>query len=222
MQERRIFTTADGSHSISLGDSDLTYHSRHGAVQESRHVFIEAGLFFRASTLNSLKILEIGFGTGLNAFMTLLEATRRNWTIHYDTYELYPLSPEQVRLLNYPEILEATSCQEAWEQLHDCPWEQLMTWSPHFHFQKHRQAFQEIDARDQYDLIYFDPFAPEADPPSWGKPFLEQMYRALRQEGVLTTYCAKGVVKRTLKSIGFTVETLPGPPGKREMTRAIK
>lgn len=222
MPEVEIFKTQDGSHSVLSQEFGVSYHSRYGAVQESRHVFIEAGLFFKAITTKELRILEIGLGTGLNAFLTLLEAERHQLRIHYQAIEAFPLSVEQARLLNYPEMLQAQDYQTQFLTLHECPWEVEAAITPSFHFKKCRQRFETIDEREQFDVIYFDAFAPEAQPELWDIPVLSRMYNALRSQGILVTYCAKGVVKRRMRSLGFEVETLPGPPGKREMIRCVK
>ena len=222
MSELQVYLTADGSHSI-ISPQGLSYHSKHGAVQESRHVFVEAGLQHRATDASSLNILEIGFGTGLNALLTLQEALQKQWSIHFTTYELYPLEEDKVKELNYPELLKLNQEEKtAFYQMHTCAWEQPINIHPLFEFQKFQQSFHDIQSQSAFDIIYFDPFAPEAQADLWDLPLLKKMYQALRSQGVLTTYCAKGIVKRRLKSLGFQVEALPGPPGKREMTRAIK
>lgn len=219
MQARKILLTGDGSHSI-FSASGILYHSRHGAVEESRHVFIEAALKYRLADKSHLRILEIGFGTGLNAFLTYLETLSHPCQIQYHTYELYPLSLEEICQLNYPTVIEVPQEQRVFEQLHSSDWERAISISPQFSLQKFQESFISINAVGQYDLIYFDPFAPNDQPEFWEEAFLLKMRNALKPGGVLTTYCAKGVVKRTLRKVGFTVENLPGPPGKREMTRA--
>ncbi len=220
--DRRLFITADGSHSIATGSDDLAYHSRHGAIQESRHVFIDAALHHRGASQKQLSILEIGLGTGLNALLTWLAAEQVPYSIRYTAYELFPLSVEQVVQLNYPTLLGQDQVSTQLAQLHDCSWEEVHQLSPQFQFCKHQQHFDQIDDVDRYDIIYFDAFAPEAQPELWETPLLAKMYRSLKDDGLLSTYCAKGVVKRRLKALGFTIEAIPGPPGKREMTRAIK
>ncbi len=218
----RLFITADGSHSVATGDGSLTYHSKHGAIQESQHVFIDAALHYKALQTQALWVLEIGFGTGLNAFMTFLEAEKKSLQIAYTTYELFPLPVAQAQELNYPKTLAAAEFQAIFQQMHHCSWEAPHALSPTFQFQKYQQSFLTIEALAQFDIIYFDVFAPEAQPDLWDEVLLGKMYRALKPGGLMTTYCAKGVVKRRLKAVGFTVESIPGPPGKREMTRALK
>lgn len=217
-----IFETQDGSHSILSTQYGVPYHSKYGAVQESRHVFIEAGLYFKSFQKKELAILELGFGTGLNALLTLLEAEQRGWKIYYETVEAFPVLAAQVHQFNYTRILNATQWQAAFLRMHEGAWATELPISPNFTFRKIKEHFQNINASEQFDIIYFDPFAPSAQPELWEAPLLKVMYQALLPQGVLVTYCAKGVVKRALKSVGFQVESLPGPPGKREMTRAIK
>lgn len=222
MKELEIFNTQDGSHSVFSPIFGVSYHSKYGAIQESQHVFIAAGLLEKAATQKEVSILEIGFGTGLNALMTLLEAERRHLTIHYTGVENYPLSLEEASTLNYPEILEAPSHRSVFEEMHRIPWGEPKTLSSSFHFTKLKQKFEDLSLKDTFDVIYFDAFAPSAQPELWETEVLGIMYDALKADGILVTYCAKGSVKRALKSLGFTIEALKGPPGKREMTRAKK
>ena len=221
-QSPRIFETRDGSHSIFSETHGVSYHSKYGAVQESQHVFIEAGLYYKMRGKKQLSVLEIGLGTGLNAFMTLLEAERHQIRIDYTAVEAFPIGLEEAAQLNYPQALQAGQWQDSFLPLHACPWEQTCPLSPHFNFLKLQRKFEELAFPESFDVIYFDAFAPGAQPELWEPPVMETMYRALQPEGVLTTYCAKGSVKRTFKALGFTIEALPGPPGKREMTRALK
>ena len=220
-----LFLTEDGSHSIYSEQLGVSYHSKHGAIQETQHVFIKAGFnHILQQTPNEINILEIGFGTGLNAFMTFLESEHQPilTTINYFAIEAYPLSMEQVFELNYVERLDAAGYQDVFLKMHSCEWSQVHPLSKKFNFQKLLMNFEDIDFQNQMDLIYFDAFAPDVQPQLWEENLMAKMFNALRSQGVLTTYCAKGVVKRTLKSVGFFIESLPGPPGKREMTRAIK
>lgn len=215
-----IFITSDGSHSVFNEPLGVSYHSRHGAIQETNHVFIDAGLRFKAVVQQELRILETGFGTGLNAYMTLLEARRRNLTVYYETWEAYPLGPEAWAQLNYPALLEPEASESLFETMHQCPWSEPRAITEGFTLLKHQGSFHEIQHQQQFDLIYFDAFAPDAQPDLWTPELLQRMFHALKPEGALVTYCAKGYVKRNLKQVGFEVETLPGPPHKREMIRA--
>lgn len=217
-----LFETADGSHSLFSGQYGVSYHSRHGAIQETQHVFINAALRLKALTQQNIHILEIGFGTGLNAYMTLLEATKRNLNIQYTAIEAYPISYQQANDLNYSELLKKEAYQSLFLKMHADNWEELQQLTDHFQFIKFQKKFEDLTFENQFDIIYFDAFAPNSQPELWEADVLSIMYKALKKEGVLVTYCAKGVVKRTLKAIGFQIEALKGPPGKREMTRAIK
>lgn len=217
-----IFITSDGSHSVFNEPLGVSYHSKHGAIQETNHVFIGAGLRFKAVVQQELRILETGFGTGLNAYMTLLEAQRRNLNIFYESWEAYPLIQAQWQQLNYPMLLEPDAVNPLFEQFHEVPWETPVVLSESFTLLKRKGPFHAIAHQESFDLIYFDAFAPDAQPDLWTPELLAKMFEALKPEGALVTYCAKGYVKRNLKQVGFTVETLPGPPFKREMIRACK
>jgi len=221
MSEDKIYITEDGSHSIHSGKFDVGYHSKHGAIKEAHHVFIDAALRFKAVVQKDIRILEIGFGTGLNAFVTLLESVKRNLQISYTAIEAYPVSMDQVNTLNYAEQLNPLF-QDAFLQMHQCEWEMPVVIQDQFTLDKRLMKFEDIDDQEQFDIIYFDAFAPNAQPELWSEEIMQCMYKALKKDGILTTYCAKGIVKRTMKKVGFTVEALPGPPYKREMTRASK
>jgi len=218
----KLFQTQDGSHSIFSEQFGVSYHSKYGAIQETQHVFIDAALRYKALLQKEISILDIGFGTGLNAYMTLLEAIDKGLSIDYTSYEAFPISLSQAQLLNYPTLLSVPHLAEPFLTLHKSAWNEVIAIHQNFRFQKCLQNFETINAQAAYDIIYFDAFAPNAQPELWEAPLLTQMYAALKQGGVLVTYCAKGVVKRTLKAVGFQIEALKGPPGKREMTRAIK
>ena len=223
MSELEIFKTQDGSHSVLSHQFGVSYHSKYGAIQETRHVFVEAGLFQQALKKSDMHILDIGFGTGLNAYLTLLEGQKRNLSIRYDAVEKFPMPEEQVAQLNYADQIRATEEEKQWfESLHQSTWSDWHTITPGFEFCKHQMDIQSVDFENRFDLIYYDAFAPSAQSELWEEPVMERMQRALVPGGILVTYCAKGAFKRTLKSLGFEVETLQGPPGKREMTRAIR
>ena len=220
-----LFLTEDGSHSVYSEQLGVSYHSKHGAIQETQHVFINAGLeYILQKSPTEINILEIGFGTGLNAFMTFLESEHQpiTATINYFTIEAYPLSMEQVFEINYVEQLDAEPFKDIFLKMHSSDWSKMHPLSKKFNFQKLLMNFEDIDFHNHVDLIYFDAFAPDVQPQLWEETLMKKMFNAMRLKGALTTYCAKGAVKRTLKSVGFFIESLPGPPGKREMTRAIK
>jgi tRNA U34 5-methylaminomethyl-2-thiouridine-forming methyltransferase MnmC len=217
-----IVTSQDGSHTVFSERFGFTYHSKFGAITESAHIFITAGLRYRALMTKQIDILETGFGTGLNAFLTLLEAERRNLTVHYTGLETFPIDDHDAQQLNYTELLKCPDRHRDFMTLHQCDWSKAHLITPHFGFQKLQIAIETFEAVEKFDLIYFDAFAPQAQPELWTVDVMERMYHALRPEGVLVTYCAKGEFKRNLKKAGFEVEALSGPPGKREMTRALK
>jgi len=217
-----LIETQDGSHSLMSGAFGVSYHSRYGAIQESLHVFIKAGLHWKALKSKQLRILEIGFGTGLNAYLTMLEAARLGLDIYYETIEAYPISVEQAATLNYPQFLQPEESPTLFMELHRAPFGEKIVITRHFQLQKQQMQFENIQHKDAFDLVFFDAFAPDSQPESWEQPMLQKVYEALKKDGIMVTYCAKGYVKRNLKAVGFQVEALPGPPGKREMTRGVK
>jgi tRNA U34 5-methylaminomethyl-2-thiouridine-forming methyltransferase MnmC len=217
-----LIRTGDGSFTVLSEQYGVTYHSRHGAVTESAHIFINAGLRYKAAIQREIAILETGFGTGLNAFMTWLEAERRNLIVRYTALELFPISTDEAHLLDYTTALNAPERQEDFLALHTSDWNRPHFFSDHFSFEKKMASIESYLEPDAFDLIYFDAFAPQAQPELWSADVLAHMYASLKPEGVLVTYCAQGEFKRNLKKVGFTVERLQGPPGKREMTRASR
>ncbi|MAU16669.1 MAG: SAM-dependent methyltransferase [Muricauda sp.] len=218
--KRRIITTGDGSKTIQIEDWDEQYHSKHGAVQEAYHVFIEHGL--RLFQKESIGILEIGFGTGLNAFITLLEGPRQQLVIDYVGVEAFPVSMEEVGQLDYCTQLGAEDKEDIFLKMHSAPWEESISLTSGFSLLKQKKDFKEIEQRNLFNLIYFDAFGARVQPELWTEDIFLKMYHALKKGGVLVTYAAKGSVRRAMQSVGFAVERLPGPPGKREMLRAIK
>jgi len=217
---REIITTSDGSTTIHLPDWDENYHSKHGAIQEAKHVFIENGLSLFQD--KSIAILEIGFGTGLNAFITFLESKKLNIAADYVGVEAYPVSATEILSMNYVNELNAKSDSKIFEQMHTSNWEEKTILSDTFCLTKRKQFFADIEDIAQFDLIYFDAFGYRVQPELWSTEIFQKMYNALKPNGVLVTYAARGVVKRSMIEVGFTVEKLPGPPGKREMFRATK
>lgn len=211
----QIFLTEDGSNSLYVAEFDETYHSRHGAIQESMHVFINNGL--KTITKNNIKVLEFGFGSGLNALLTLNQSKEKH--IEYTGIEKFPLKASVLRQLNYCKTKEDKAI---YEKIHAADWNEKAIINNGFTLEKIKIDFIEFQSNEKFDLIYFDAFAPRVQPELWTKEIFEKTYNLLEKEGFLVTYCAKGVVKRTLKEVGFDVISLPGPPGKREMTKAVK
>jgi tRNA U34 5-methylaminomethyl-2-thiouridine-forming methyltransferase MnmC len=218
--KREIIQTKDGSTSIHLIDWNETYHSKFGAIQEAYHVFIKNGLeLFETS---SIAILEIGFGTGLNAFITFLEASKKNQTIDYVGVEAYPVSIAEAFKMNYVSELNANSDAEIFQEMHQSIWEQKTAISKAFCLTKRNQFFQDISDENKFDLIYFDAFGFRVQPELWSLVIFQKMHKALKINGVLVTYACRSSIKKALLESGFTVEKLPGAPGKREMLRATK
>jgi tRNA U34 5-methylaminomethyl-2-thiouridine-forming methyltransferase MnmC len=217
MEGVRLVITGDGSHTLWNERLDETYHSRHGALQESRYVFIRQGLA-RCEKPN-IKVLEAGFGTGLNAWLTWQFARTHHKKIDYHTYETFPLPESIWRMLNY-----ATEEEEPqFELLHTAPWNSPSVLSPEFTLVKHHQSLLSASLPAQtFDVIYYDAFAPNRQPEMWTFEVLNHVALTLGSGGQLVTYCAKGQVKRHLRQAGLRVDALPGPPGKREMIRAVK
>jgi len=211
--------TEDGSHTLFVAEIDECYHSTHGAIQESRHIFIEAGL--KQCPKREIRVLEIGFGTGLNAFLTLLEAERSEKLIYYTTLENYPVEFETALLLNYPEELEPGK-RPVFEKMHSVEWNKEILVTPYFMLNKIEADFTEFVFKDNFDVVYFDAFSPEKQPEMWNEALFEKIYAHCNSGAVLTTYCAKGIVRRAMQGAGFLVERLPGPPGKREILRGSK
>lgn len=218
---REIVTTKDSSSTLFVPGLDQHYHSMHGAMQESMHVFIEAGLHLFKDK-GKANILEIGLGTGLNALLTALEAEKLNLSIDYTALEKYPLSMDEMLQLNYGELLEGTETKRLLTELHQLKWGEKLELSSGFLLQKLEMDFKDYQEKDEHDLIYFDAFAPSAQPDLWTVDIFTSMYNSLKPGGTLVTYCVKGHVRRNMKSAGFEVEKIPGPPGKREMARAWK
>lgn len=218
--KREILQTGDGSNTIFLPDWNESYHSKHGALQEAYHVFVDNGLSLFDQS--SISILEIGFGTALNVFITWLEHTKRNQSIDYVGVEAYPVSIEEVALMQYPQALQVPEYQSVFDQIHAIAWEMPTAISEHFTLTKRQQFFQDITDEDRFDLIYFDAFGFRVQPELWDVSIFKRMYTALRKDGVLVTYACRTSIKKAMLEVGFEVEKLPGAPGKREMLRAFK
>jgi len=224
--KREIITTADGSKTIHIPEWNEQYHSKHGAIQEARHVFLEMALQYYVDHNNknskTIHILEMGFGTGLNALLTFFKAQSLDVRISYTGAEAFPVSPKEVNAMKYADQLSHSDSQIIYNALHGAPWEKTIAISDDFTLTKQKQNFEEIAAVDTYDIVYFDAFGPRVQPELWTEAIFTKMYEALKSGGVLTTYCAQGAARRAMQAAGFTVERLPGPPGKREMLRASK
>lgn len=229
--QRKIITTADGSKTIHITEWNEQYHSVHGALQEAKHVFIKTGLLHVLSSHlkldaesknKKLSILEIGFGTGLNAYLSLLEAKKQDLLIDYVGVEAYPVSQEEIKMLNYPKILAQQNQDELFDAMHKVSWEEMHQITNIFSLTKRQQFFKDIDDIDAFNLIYFDAFGARVQPDLWTESIFKKMFIALKPNGVLVTYSAKGSVRRAMQEVGFSVERLSGPPGKREMLRASK
>lgn len=225
----KLQITQDGSHTLLSEKFGVTYHSKYGAIQESMHVFIEAGLrpirdqnHGKIDPLE-ISILEVGLGTGLNVYLAILENlnTQTNCNIKYTSLEISPISNQAIEQLNYHELLTQPD-SKLFQSIHTCEWESFQQLTPKFQLKKVNQSLEAFETSDKFDIIFFDAFAPESQPELWEPSIFQKMYDCLVPGGALTTYCAKGQVKRNMKSVGFTVEGIPGPPGKREMTRAKK
>lgn len=221
---REIIITKDGSHTVSIPHMNVTYHSVHGAIQESMHVFIQAGFYHadKPGDNSPVRIFEMGFGTGLNALLTLIEAGSRHEPVYYTAIELSSLAREEIKYLNYCQQLNRKDLQPVFEELHFSAWEKQNTLTPWFTLYKSAVDLLQLDPANYapYHLIYFDAFAPGAQPELWTKEIFEKLYQLLLPGGLLVTYCSKGDVRRAMQSAGFAIEKIPGPPGKREMIRA--
>lgn len=213
-----LVKTDDGSDTLFVRELGEHYHSTFGAVQESMHVFIEAGL--RTCNKEVINLFEVGFGTGLNAYLTVIEALRTKQNIHYISIEKYPLPPEIWTTLNYPVII-SDGKPELFRTLHEAPWNKAINITENFTLIKLSSDLENVDysALPNFDLIYFDAFSPEKQPELWQTSIFQRLADHSAPMGKIVTYCAKGVVRRSLKEAGFTPERIPGPPGKREMLR---
>ena len=218
--KREIIITDDGSTTIRIPEWDENYHSTHGAIQEAKHVFIKNGLDLFQNQ-DAISILEIGFGTGLNAFITFLETINKE-KVNYVGVEAYPISQEEIAQMNYVSELDSEMYQEIFDKMHSCDWEKQETISENFHLTKRKQFFQDIEDKNQFDLIYFDAFGFPLQPELWSEVIFKKMYDALLPKGTLVTYACRSSIKNAMLSVGFSIEKLPGAPGKREMLRATK
>ena len=218
--KREIIITNDGSTTIRIPEWDENYHSTHGAIQEAKHVFIKNGLGLFQNQY-SISILEIGFGTGLNAFITFLETLNKE-KVNYVGVEAYPISAEEVLQMNYVSELQAADFKSIFQTMHNCSWEIDNLITAKFSLTKRKQFFQDIEDKNQFNLIYFDAFGFPLQPELWSEVIFKKMYDALLPNGVLVTYACRTPIRKAMLTAGFSVEKLPGAPGKREMLRATK
>jgi tRNA U34 5-methylaminomethyl-2-thiouridine-forming methyltransferase MnmC len=222
MSDFRIVTTDDGSHSLFSPELNESYHSRFGALNESEHIFILAGFDYLIGK-SEINILEIGFGTGLNALLTYYECNQKKIVTLYEALEPFPLTMQIIKQLNYPEISGKDDASEVFNELHDIAWNQVTWLNDFFGLRKMKFRLEDfLPVKESYHLIYFDAFSPEVQAEIWTETIFRKLYDSLVDGGILVTYCAKGYVRRNMKSAGFEVERIPGPKGKREMLRAIK
>ena len=216
-----LIITGDGSNTLFIPDFNEHYHSTFGAITESGVVFIDAGLKQVLRNLSEINLLEIGFGTGLNALLSFLEATGK--TIHYTTIEAFPLDYSIIETLNFSDFLTLKNAGAVFTSIHQAPWEKEHSISDHFFITKINSKIEEVALPEShFDLVYFDAFGPEVQPELWTEEIFIKIGNSMKKGGILTTYSAKGQIRRNLKGAGFDVEKLPGPPGKRHITRATK
>lgn len=209
--------TGDGSETIQIPDMHVTYHSVHGAIQESKHVFIQTGLMplVESKQFETINIFEMGFGTGLNALLSYDIANEFRQKIRYATIELFPLQKSEYALLSY-------SNKKIIQQLHETKWEENIALSEYFLLHKTNQSLLDFFSQQQFQLIYYDAFAPAAQPELWTEEIFSKLFAILGPKGVLVTYCSKSIVQKAMRAAGFTLEKVPGPPGKREIVKATK
>lgn len=222
----RLITTEDGSHSLFVPALNETYHSFHGAVQESLHVFIKMGLSYHLEQkidVNELRVFEVGFGTGLNALLAAAFAWKHRILIHFTSIEAFPVAPTLVEKLNYTSFIENNEAGQWFKLLHTCEWNSTVQVHPWFTIKKVHSKLQDYPLPAcAFDTIFFDAFAPNKQADMWDLPVLKKIAFSMDTGAAFVTYCAKGQLKRDLQSLDLKVDTLPGPPGKKEMVRAIK
>ncbi|MFK8039025.1 MAG: tRNA (5-methylaminomethyl-2-thiouridine)(34)-methyltransferase MnmD [Crocinitomicaceae bacterium] len=219
--KRTVIDTEDNSKTLLINNTDITYHSRHGALTESNHIFIKHGLNSLRSS-QEIKVFEMGFGTGLNVILSYDFATINNINIDYHSIEKFPLTNHEVKSFDITTFLKK-SLHSIFQKIHEAQWDKTCNLNANFKLKKIKNDIKIIEIEsNQYDIIFFDAFGPKFQPELWQLPVLKKMHDSLKQDGTIITYCAQGQFKRNLKIAGFKVENLPGPPGKREITRGIK
>lgn len=223
MKENQLVISEDGSHTLFSGEFKEHYHSTHGAIRESMHIFIRAGYDFVRPGLSEISLLEIGFGTGLNALLSCTESIENRLPARYTALEPFPVSAECHQKLNFATQLEDPSAQRYLDKLHESGWGEEVEISEWFSITKLQTGIRELPlGAEQYHLVYYDAFSPETQPEMWTEEVFEKLFTHLKPGGCLLTYSCKGIVKRALRAAGFRVYRLPGPPGKREILRAVK
>lgn len=212
--------TSDNSHTFFNEKTGEHYHSTFGAITESEHIFINAGLDFRVKDLKDINILEVGFGTGLNALLSCNYAVSKNIRINYFSLEAFPIKQEEAILLNYSSLLESSI--DEFYKMHENTEKEILI-NENFNIKKKFAKLQFLKLpENEFDVVFFDAFSPDVQPELWTEEIFEMIFNSMKPKGVLTTYSCKGIVKRALKSNGFKIEKIPGPPGKREFLRAVK
>lgn len=224
MKSIRIIISGDGSHTLRLAEVNESYHSVHGAISESMHVYINSGLMQLAKDgKERINILEVGFGTGLNALLTWQKANQEKLHINYHCLEPFPIRNDIWSKLNYPDIINDPASKKIFYSLHEKPWNTETKIDKFFLLTKYNKSLQQMKlANNFYELVYFDAFAPKIEPGLWNEEVFLKIYVSMSSPSILTTYSAKGSVKRVLQKVGFDIESLEGPEGKREITRALK
>jgi tRNA U34 5-methylaminomethyl-2-thiouridine-forming methyltransferase MnmC len=224
MDNIKIIITEDGSHSLYHEGLKETYHSFHGALQESVHVFIEKGLRYwrtKSGLPKRVDIFEVGFGTGLNALLAAQFAIENEVKISFTTIEPFPLDMEIIDQLNYASSIGQDNLKTVFDELHTSKWGEQVEINPYFTIHKIKTRLEDFQLNERFDVLFFDAFAPSKQAELWTADLMQKCFNLLKDGGVFTTYSAKGQLKRDLKAVGFEVETLPGPPGKKEMVRGI-
>ncbi len=219
----QLVVSADGSHTLTSNKFGVTYHSIHGSIDESIHVFLAGGLDYFKNKKKPIAIFEMGFGTGLNVWLSAIYAERNQLEINMESIECFPVNDQVISALNYTSELPCKPKEATYfKTIHQNPWGQPNEVNPFFSFRKHQANIMDHSFNRKYDIIFFDAFAPNTQPELWEKPLHKKLFDALNPGGILVTYCAKGIFKRVLKDIGYSLDKLRGPGKKHEMTRAIK
>ncbi len=218
---KQILLTADGSYTVAIPEMNITYHNMHGALHESVHIYMVSGFQYILPFIltETIAVFEMGFGTGLNALLTLQEAIRLQRKVYYYTTEPFPLTIEEAQSLQQDKLLDTGNLSM---QLHEAAWEEDVCLNEYFILHKTRQSLLELTLKTQFDIVYFDAFAPTVQPELWTEAVFANLYRHLNHNGVLVTYSSKVTVRKAMQAVGFVVEKLTGPKGKAEIVRAMK